>query len=296
MFTHICGMFKKLQQHWGVNGWRFFLILCTFAVTGTVTAWVSRQITGWLDVNHYSLAWWLLKISVLFIGYQGFILIIGFCFGQFSFFWNYEKKILRRFGLLKKQTGTARLVIFASGGGSNAGNIINYFKEDKSVKVVLIVCNKEGAGVLQIAKEYNIDTLLINKQDENGERILNVLKDKKTDLVVLAGYLWKLPPLIVSSFPHRIINIHPALLPEYGGKGMYGKHVHQAVISKKERYSGITIHYVDEVYDHGEIIFQERCNVDITDTADSLAQKVLVLEHLHYPVIIKQVLEKQNRS
>jgi formyltetrahydrofolate-dependent phosphoribosylglycinamide formyltransferase len=292
-------MLKKLQQHWGVNGWRFFLILCTFAVTGTFTAWMSKSITGWLDIERFSLAWWLIKITVFLIGYQIFILFFGFCFGQFSFFWKYEKKILSRMGLVKKQTEKFRIVIFASGAGSNARNIIEYFKASpvvngKRVTVSLIVCNKPGAGVLQIAEENRIDVLQINRDDfAGGERLTAALRKRDTDLIILAGFLWKLPAALVSAYPRRIINIHPALLPRYGGKGMYGTHVHEAVIKNKEKESGITIHYADEVYDNGEIIFQASCAVDHTDDAGTLAEKIHALERRHFPETIAAVIKSK---
>lgn len=289
-------MFKKLQKHWGVDGWRLFLILCTFAVTGTFTAWVSKSITQWIDAEKFSLMWWLLKLAVLFIGYQVFILFFGFCFGQFSFFWKYEKKILARMGVIKKEKKIFRLAIFASGAGSNAKKIIEHFAPSSNeVNIALIVCNKEGAGVLDIARQHGIETFLINRQDMDGEQLLSVLKKKHIDLIILAGYLWKLPPLLLKAFPRRIINIHPALLPKYGGKGMYGTNVHEAVISNKEKESGITIHFVDEIYDNGEIIFQQSCPVDVDDTAATLAEKIHSLEHSCYPGVIRSVLEKQNR-
>ena len=293
---HFCEMFKKLQQHWGTGGWRFFFILCTFAITGTFTAWVSRQITLWLDVTRLTVAWWLLKIGVLFIGYQLFILFFGFCLGQFSFFWNYEKKILRRIGIIKKQKKICRLAIFASGAGTNAKNIIDHFAGSDKISIALIVSNKIDAGVLEIARVNKLDTFLTKKEDVNGKEILSILKNKEIDMIILAGYLWQLPPLLVQTFPKKIINIHPALLPKYGGKGMYGIHVHTAVISNKEQVSGITIHYVDEIYDHGEIILQVVCPVAAEETPVTLAQKIHVLEHLHYPRVINEILQKQNRS
>lgn len=288
-------MFKKLQQHWGVNGWRVFLILCTFAVTGTFTAWVSKGITQWIDVEKFSFIWWLLKIAVLLIGYQAFILFFGFCFGQFSFFWKYEKKILARMGLMKKEKKIFRLAIFASGAGSNAKKITEHFSSSSNeVSIALIICNKEGAAVLDIARQHGIETFIMTRQDMDGERLLLILKKKQIDLIILAGYLWKLPPLLVKAYPRKIINIHPALLPKYGGKGMYGTRVHEAVISNREKESGITIHYVDEIYDNGEIIFQQSCPVDADDTAATLAEKIHALEHSCYPRVIRSVLEKQN--
>jgi len=294
MFAHICWMLKKLQQHWGVKGWRFFLILCTFAVTGTFTAWVSKSITQWLDAEKFTFYWWLLKIFVLLIGYQVFILFFGFCFGQFAFFWKFEKKILTRLGLFKKESRIYHLAIFASGTGSNAKKILEYFTRSEKVSIDLIVCNKDVAGVLEVAREHQIE-IFINKQDHSGDQLLHKLKGKQIDLIILAGYLWMLPNNIINAYPKKIINIHPALLPKYGGKGMYGNYVHEAVIRNNEKESGITIHYADELYDNGEIIFQQKCLVDPGESAASLAEKIRVLEHTWYPQIIGSVVEKQNQ-
>lgn len=289
-------MFKKLQQHWGVSEWRFFLILCTFAVTGTFTAWVSKGITQWVDVEKFSFTWWLLKIAVLIIGYQFFILFFGFLFGQFSFFWKFEKKILTRMGIMKKDKKLFRLAIFASGKGSNAKKIIEYFSDSIKVSIALIVCNKAGAGVVDVARKFGIDVFYLTRQDTDSEALLSVLKKNKVELIVLAGYLWKIPPSIIQSFPRRIINIHPALLPKYGGKGMYGSKVHEAVISNQEKESGITIHFVDDIYDNGDVIFQQSCPVDLEDTPVTLAEKIQLLEHKYYPRLIRSILEKQNHS
>ncbi|MEO7763493.1 MAG: formyltransferase family protein [Ferruginibacter sp.] len=163
--------------------------------------------------------------------------------------------------------------------------------------VALIVCNKPGAGVLTIAEKNNIPALLIEKERFfYGDNYLPELQKHKIDFIVLAGFLWKIPIPVIKAYPKKIINIHPALLPKYGGKGMYGNKVHQAVIAAKENESGISVHYVDELYDHGEIIFQGKCPVTANDTAESLAQKIHVLEHAHYPRLIADLIQKQNRS
>ncbi|MEJ7625688.1 MAG: phosphoribosylglycinamide formyltransferase [Ferruginibacter sp.] len=287
-------MLKKLQEHWGVNGWRFFWIMVTFAITGSFTAWVSKSITGWLDTEKFSAVWWLLKIGVLLIGYQLFILFFGFCFGQFSFFWKYEKKILSRIGIIKRENKIKQLAIFASGAGTNAGNIINYFSLSKIAKVGLIVYNNENAGVVNVADKMNIPGILVSRSDREGNEILSQLKKHRIDYLILAGYLWKLPVTLINRFPGKIINIHPSLLPKFGGKGMYGNFVHEAVISNKEKESGITIHYVDEHYDNGEIILQKKCVVDPGDTPGSLAEKIKAMEHSTYPEAIQAVIEKQN--
>jgi phosphoribosylglycinamide formyltransferase-1 len=197
------------------------------------------------------------------------------------------------------------IAIFASGAGSNAQNIINYFRPAKPLEglepskgsVKLIVCNKPGAGVLAIADREQIPTLLIEKENFfRGNAYVDELKEKKIDFIVLAGFLWKIPSALIKAFPHKIINIHPALLPKYGGKGMYGHHVHQAVIDSKEKESGISIHYVDDQYDHGDIIFQAKCAVQETDTADSLAKCIHGLEHEHYPRVIAALVDKMSTS
>jgi len=177
-----------------------------------------------------------------------------------------------------------KIVVFASGTGSNARRIIEESNNLKTYEVVLIVCNKPGAGVLDIAREYQIPTLLIEKDKFfRGDSYLEELKKAETELIVLAGFLWKIPELLIRAYPRKIINIHPALLPNYGGKGMYGHFVHEAVIAAKEKESGITIHYVDELYDHGQIILQAKCMVEPEETPATLAKKIQVLEHRHFP-------------
>ena len=159
------------------------------------------------------------------------------------------------------------------------------------MQVALIVCNKPGAGVLKVAASKNIPSLLIEKEKFfQGDAYIKELKEKEINFIVLAGFLWKIPLAVIKAFPASIINIHPALLPKYGGKGMYGQYVHQAVIDNKETESGITIHYVDEVYDNGKTIFQVTCPVYSTDTAGLLAQRIAVLEHIYYPEVIERVI------
>ena len=185
-----------------------------------------------------------------------------------------------------------RIAIFSSGTGSNAKKIIDHLEslKDKGVStaiVSLIVCNKPEAGVLKIAKENNIPALLIEKEKFfRGNAYIDELKAADIDFIVLAGFLWMIPIALVRSFHGKMINIHPALLPKYGGKGMYGNFVHEAVIANKEKESGITIHYVDEVYDHGQIILQATCLVENDETPESLAKKVQVLEHRHFPAAV----------
>lgn len=186
-----------------------------------------------------------------------------------------------------------KIVVFASGAGSNAAKIIRYFHHHNTIRVALIVCNKPGAGVIKIAEKEKTPVLLIEKEKFfHGDAYIKELQQLGVDLIVLAGFLWKIPPAFIKAFPGRIINIHPALLPKYGGKGMYGRFVHQAVIDNKETESGITIHYVDEVYDHGKIIFQATCPVEANDTASSLAEHIAILEHEHYPKVIERVISR----
>lgn len=193
-------------------------------------------------------------------------------------------------GSLTKNSESIYIAIFASGTGSNAQKIIDYFKYSKRIKIVLIICNKPGAGVLQIAAGEAIATLVIQKEEFIHTGYVNELKKRKIACIVLAGFLWKIPPVLIQAFPGKIVNIHPALLPAYGGKGMYGNAVHAAVINAKEKQSGITIHYVDEKYDHGEIIFQATCPVTENDTAESLALKIHKLEHKFYAAQIEKLL------
>lgn len=183
------------------------------------------------------------------------------------------------------------IIIFASGSGTNAQAIIDYFKTGNNVQVSLIVCNKEGAGVLKRAEQENIRVLMTNRKDMDSPAFLDALKEHNPSLVVLAGFLLQIPASLVHAFPGKIINVHPALLPKYGGKGMYGHHVHHAVVAHKEKESGITIHYVDEVYDNGARILQAYCPVTNEDSADALAAKIHKLEHFYYPRAIGQLLE-----
>ena len=184
------------------------------------------------------------------------------------------------------------IAIFASGAGSNAQKIINHFKQSTKVKVALIVCNNPKAGVVQIAALENIPVLLIEKEKFKETGYADEIKKHSTDFIILAGFLWKIPSVLINAFPNKIINIHPALLPAYGGKGMYGDAVHAAVIASNEKVSGITIHYVDEQYDHGKTIFQAMCDIDAMETPESLAQKIHQLEHEHYPKIIEKILDQ----
>jgi phosphoribosylglycinamide formyltransferase-1 len=183
------------------------------------------------------------------------------------------------------------LAIFASGTGTNAARIIDYFRGSTRIKVSLIVCNKPGAGVLSVAERAGVPTLLIEKElFFRGGAYVEELRGKNIDFIVLAGFLWKIPEALVKAYPGRIINIHPALLPKYGGKGMYGRFVHEAVIAAGDKESGITIHWVDEHYDHGEPIRQIRVTVEPGDTPETLAGKIHLLEYEHFPKVIEEVV------
>ncbi|MGB0404019.1 MAG: phosphoribosylglycinamide formyltransferase [Salibacteraceae bacterium] len=183
------------------------------------------------------------------------------------------------------------IVIFASGSGTNAEKIMEFYQHSENAKVTLVVCDKPKAGVLDRAEKYGVPTHLINKSDIDAPyELVSVLLGHKTDLIVLAGFLKKIPEEIIVKYPNRIINIHPALLPKYGGRGMYGDRVHESVIANQESESGITIHYVNEAYDEGAIIFQAKCEVSERDTATSLAEKIHKLEHDNFPKIIDKVL------
>ena len=186
-----------------------------------------------------------------------------------------------------------KIAIFASGAGSNADKIIERFKAHPSIAVELIVCNKPGAGVLQIAEKNKIESLLIDKEKFfRGNSYVDEFRAAGIDFIVLAGFLWKIPKALISAYPKRIINIHPALLPNYGGKGMYGQFVHEAVLANKEKESGITIHYVDEHYYNCDIVLQVRCPLMKDDTAELLAQRIHQLEHEHYPRVIEELVKQ----
>lgn len=190
------------------------------------------------------------------------------------------------------RTNLRRLAIFASGTGSNAEQIIRHFKSSSLATTALVVSNKQEAGVLQIARAENIPTLVIEKERFfRGDGYVPALREAGIDLVVLAGFLWKVPGQLIAAYPRKIVNIHPALLPKYGGKGMYGLFVHQAVKAAGDMESGITIHYVDEHYDHGDVIFQTTCSLSAGDDPAAIARKVLQLEHRWYPQVIEQLLK-----
>lgn len=184
-----------------------------------------------------------------------------------------------------------RITIFASGTGTNARAILQHFRHNPQVKVEAIICNKPKAKVISVAQEFQVPYYLITRQDlYETSHVLDLLISSATDLVVLAGFLWLIPENLLQAFPRRIINIHPALLPSHGGPGMYGSKVHEAVLQANEKETGITIHYLNDKYDEGEIILQQRTAVDATDTAETIAAKVHALEHEWYPKVIEDLL------
>ena len=185
------------------------------------------------------------------------------------------------------------IAIFASGSGSNAENIINFFKGDSSAGVRLVLSNKADAYVLSRANKLSVKTCVFNSEEfTSSDGVIKVLAKHNIDLIVLAGFLWKVPSILLDKYTGKIINIHPSLLPKYGGKGMYGKFVHNAVLMNKEKESGITIHYVNKNYDEGDIIFQAKCEVSDEDNVNDLASKIHNLEMEYFPSVIQTVLLK----
>ena len=184
-----------------------------------------------------------------------------------------------------------RIALFASGSGTNAENIANYFKDSTEIEISLVLSNKKDAYVLERAKKLNIPSYIFNRnQFYNSNEVAKTLVDNNIDYVVLAGFLWLIPQNLIKAFPNKIINIHPALLPKYGGKGMYGDKVHESVVANNEKKSGITIHFVNEKYDDGSIIFQTTCEVLPTDTANDVADKVHALEYEYFPKVIEKLV------
>ena len=292
-------MFQKWQRKWGLSPRQLFWVLVVFAITGTTTAWLAREAVawaGWQGDAHWGRRLGL-RLFILLVGYQIIVLTVAFLLGQWNFFWKYEQKLLRRMRLLPRekmvQAQKIKIAVFASGSGSNAEALIHYFKNNDVAEVALVVSNKPDAGVLQKAAAHAVPTLIIERERFfRGDAYVPELKQKGIGAVLLAGFLWKVPPLLIAAFPQRILNIHPALLPKYGGKGMWGHHVHEAVLAAGEPESGITIHYVDEQYDHGRHLFQARCAVLPGDTPQTLAARVLQLEHRYYGPVAAEALRK----
>lgn len=184
------------------------------------------------------------------------------------------------------------IVLFASGSGTNAANICSFFSEHSEINVSALFCNKADAFVIHRMKEYNVPCIVFNKgQFNDSDYFLSIIEKYSPDLIILAGFLWLIPSYLIQRYPNKIINIHPSLLPKFGGKGMHGMHVHEAVYEAKEKQTGITIHFVNEAYDEGAIIYQAKTELSSFDTPDIIAQKIHVLEMENFPRIIEKVLE-----
>ena len=350
---------QNLQEKWKVGGSQFWLIMLTFALGGSLSGRLCSFLLN-LAFLEKNWAFWLVYPLFLTILWPFSVLFVSFFTGQFRFFKGYLARVgAKVFGIggsvVAPSTASAapatssvssaapsfssaapiHIAIFASGAGSNARKIIEYFEgagsgfasagsglaaagdsslttagsksTSSQVKVSLIVCNVPDAGVLAIAKEKGIPTLLINKNEFAATGYVESLHNADIQFIVLAGFLWKVPEVLVQAYQpgmkidgalvngkenvsKGIINIHPALLPNYGGKGMYGTRVHEAVIASGEKESGITIHWVNEHYDEGGIIFQATCEVVSSDTPDTLANKIHVLEHAHFAPTIAKLL------
>ena len=185
---------------------------------------------------------------------------------------------------------TVKIALFASGSGTNVENIVKYFNGKTTAKPVCVLCNKPEAFVLERAKRLGLDSMTFNRADFNdGKKIMEYLHQHDIDMIVLAGFLWLVPQYLIDAYPSRIVNIHPALLPKFGGKGMYGMHVHEAVKQSGETETGITIHLIDGNYDKGSTVFQAKVAINSTDTPDDIANKVHALEYKHYPEVIEEI-------
>jgi folate-dependent phosphoribosylglycinamide formyltransferase PurN len=315
---------NKLQRKWGLGPVQFWLVIATFALGGSLSGRLCSYLLKMVFLEK-NWAFWLVYPLLLTILWPFSVIFVSFFTGQFSFFRGYLGRVGSRLlgsGLATDansgeyaapstaSTAPIHIAIFASGAGSNARKIIEHFEKRglsssqvntasglakaKStaapIKVSLIVCNVPGAGVLEIAKEKGIPTLMINKADFASTGYVESLHNSEIQFIVLAGFLWKVPEVLVQAYPKAIINIHPALLPKYGGKGMYGARVHEAVIASGEKESGITIHWVNEHYDEGAIIYQASCPIDAGETPATLAHKIHALEHEHYAPTIEKLL------
>ena len=288
-------MFQKLRKRWQVSPFQLFLVLITFAVGGSLCGWLGRALLEMLPIGP-GVLWMLLYVVLVTLLWPICVLIISVLTGQFPFFSRYLIRIFRRFSG-KRPAPPVKLAIFASGAGSNAKKIIEFFnnQENRLIATIgLMVTNNPSAGAIEIAKKAGIPVLEISRERFfKGDGYLPEFKKMGIKYVILAGFLWKIPHTLISEFPGRILNIHPALLPKFGGRGMYGFMVHEAVLAAKDSHSGITIHEVDEQYDHGNYVFQAQCEVDAGETAESLANKIQQLEHKHYPLVIMTIFYRK---
>ncbi|MFL5774149.1 MAG: DUF6787 family protein [Flavisolibacter sp.] len=309
-------MLKGLEKKWNVSKGRMLLILITFAIGGSFTGYAGKKIMTFTGITNPAV-YIPVYILLVILLWPFLVLCVSVLTGQFYFFRVYIRKLGRKMGVGRSTVSNdqssgdnrqnilntkqemdndvrgqeKRIVIFASGRGTNAQRIIDYFK-DSTVRVVLIVCNKKGAGVISIAEKEKLPVLLIDKEQFfRGDGYVPEISKWQPHLIVLAGFLWKVPDLFIKKFPRMIVNIHPALLPKYGGKGMYGQFVHEAVVQAGDLESGITVHYVDEHYDNGDVIIQAACPVLEGDTPEKLAARIHEMEYLHYPGVIEKLLQ-----
>ena len=295
-------MFGRLKNKWHVGGGRLALILITFAAGGSLCGYAGRKLLA-LSGMEKGVLWVVVYIVLVIFLWPLAVILVSIFTGQFPFFKNYIGRISgKMFGIKIKRD--IRIAIFASGAGSNAEKIIetmpDYWEEHSAVqaKVAVIITDNPSAKVISIAEKNHIPAELIQLKkktaEETAETYLSLLKKHRVDFIVLAGYLKMIPAAVIQAYPKKILNIHPALLPKYGGPGMYGMRVHEAVVTAGEKESGISIHYADEIYDNGEVVFSATCALGENETPASLAEKIRQLEHRHYPGIIAQLLHSQN--
>ena len=281
-------MFKNLQKKWNVSPKRLWVILAAFAIGGSLCGFLGKKIMAFTGIEK-GVLYLACYIIVVTLSWPICVVLISSLLGEYPFFKNYLNNIYNKM-IAKSANNKYKIAVFASGGGSNAERIIKYFSNEieSQISVDLLVTNKITAGAITKAENHGVPFILINDQDlEVPTTLIQTLKNKKITHIVLAGFLKKIPKDILNIYPNRIINIHPALLPKYGGHGMYGNNVHKAVKKNGDTETGISIHLVNEVYDEGKLVFQTSCNIDVDDTAESIAQKVLLLEHTHFAPVIK---------
>lgn len=285
-------MLTRLKNRWKVNSFNLVLIICTFALGGSTCARLGESIMNFTSLE-IGFIWWFIYVILISLLWPICVLLISIPLGQYLFFRKYIQRIVGKLSRKIKSSQT-KIAIFASGSGSNAENIILFSKQTRLFSVPLLVTNNPYGGIWKISKKYSVPCILVTKEElAKPDSITTYLKNIEIEWVVLAGFLKKIPSPIISGFNGKIINIHPALLPEFGGTGMFGSRVHQAVISAGKKESGITIHWVDEHYDNGDIIFTAKCDVLPDDTSDTLEERVRTLEILHYPTVIADCIKKQ---
>jgi formyltetrahydrofolate-dependent phosphoribosylglycinamide formyltransferase len=288
-------MFNRLKQKWGVGWLQFTLIFSTFALGGSLCGYLGRQVIALFPVVSSPLRV-ILYLLILTILWPACVLLVSIPLGQFSFFSRFLSNLGRR--MVGRPTNGKNLMptsiaLFASGTGSNAQKLYEYFAApDKGIQVTQLVCNKSTAGVISWANQVGLPVLLVEKEKFFSEKsYVAELQQAGIQFIVLAGFLWKIPDALIRTWPHKIVNIHPALLPKYGGKGMYGHFVHEAVLAAGDAESGITIHLVDEQYDHGQHLFQARCPVLPGDTPQTLARRVQELEHRYFGEVVEKAIK-----